>query len=473
MIAVSNVVLGRVMEIPVTGKMTRLKVSVLAALLVVTATACKDDDEVLTPGENTRLEVISDPVGASIELNGVPTGKVTPATIFDIIGRQDVTVRWLSREGVTYGFRTEGTDVRGDSLTRVAGPLVYTCPGTFCPLSTARSRDLGRMRISTQANGSLFVKLGQGEGLLWPVGSSNSYASIGSPLIAMLSPTRDTLALGLYNTSYLAGRPEPLVDEGRSMKQSTWIIPPRNLILANVPTVRGIEIEEELIAAADSDVVFLKLTFRNITNRESYRAVDPVVPASGISFQNVYLGFGIDPDIGFADDDIVTYEPALDMVYAYDSNFFEEIFSTASTARPALVGLRLVAGPTGAVRSLNAWPRTYNTIAGDWYAGTASERNGFSMISGLRSLTPDHPGQQIGYVPSTPQDYRMSVGTGPVDLAPGEAVTITVAIIIAAPVAGEFVSGQVVQPGTPTAADRQIRRIAGTLLQRASGLTAP
>lgn len=461
------------MDIPQRRAMTKLKVSVLAALLVVSATACKDDDEVLTPGENTRLEVISDPPGASIELNGVPTGKVTPATIYDIIGRQDVTVRWLSREGVTYGYRTEGTDVRGDSLTRVAGPLVYTCLSTFCPLSTARNRDLGRMRISTQANGSLFVKLGQGEGLLWPVGSSNSYASIGSPLIAMLSPTSDTLALGLYNTSYLAGRPEPIVDEGRSMRQSTWIIPPRHLILQNVPTVRGIEIEEELIAAADSDVVFLKLTFRNITNRESYRAVDPVVPNSGISFRQVYLGFGLDPDIGFADDDFVTYEPALDMVYAYDSNFFEEIFNTANTARPALVGLRIMAGPPGAVRALNTWPRTLGTGAGDWSAGTNTERGGFSMISGLRSILPDHPGQQIGHVPSTPQDYRMLVGTGPVDLAPGEAVTITVAIIIAAPVSGEFVSGQVVQPGSPVALDRQIRRIAGTLLQRAGSLTAP
>lgn len=455
--------------------MRNYKLCALAALVLVSLAACKDDDDTFTPGENTRLEIGSDPVGASIFLNDVATGRMTPSTIFDIGGEQDVVVR-LERDGVAYGYRADNVNVRGDSLHRVFGPLMYRCSNSICAVSSSRARDLGRVRVITQANGAIFMRAGQGEGLLWPLGSSNSYASIGMPLIAMLAGTRDTLALGIYDTDYLAGRPEPAVTttgDRTTVTQSTWLVPPSSVILDNMPTVRGIEVQEEIIGHANSDVVFVKLTFTNITNREGYRAADPVVPSGGMVFEQVYVGFGIDPDIGASNDDLVTYEPALDMVYAYDANFLEETFTLPNSSMPALVGLKLVSSTVAGIKALNAWPQTFGVGSGDWRAGTTSERAGFSMLSGLRSLTPDHPGQQIGYVPTQPQDFRMSVGTGPVRLAPGESVSVTVAILLAAPVAGEFTSGQVVAPGSPTDDARQIRRIAGTLIQRAATLVAP
>jgi hypothetical protein len=450
------------------------KLVIVAALLLITA-GCKDDGETLEPGENTRVEITSDPDGASIELNDVATGRTTPSTIFDIIGRQRILVR-LDRDGIGYGYRTE-VDVRGDSLHRVTGPLMFRCSNTICLLQASRNRDLGRLRISTQANGALFTKSGSGEGLLWPIGSSNSYASVGLPMIAMLSAARDTLALGIYDIDYLAGRPEPVLStttDRTTLLQSTWIVPPITVINSNMPTVRGIEVEEELIGSPNSDVAFLKLTFRNITDRESYRAADPVVPAGGLHFDQVYLGFALDADIGRADDDMVTYEPALEMVYTYDSNFLEEIFNSANAGMPGLLGLKLVQAPTGAVATvLNAWPSTFGVGSGDWSAGTNTERGGFSMLSGFRSLEPDHPGRLVGHAPTTPNDFRMSVSAGPVTLAPGQSASITVAIIIASPVAGEFTSGQTVAPGNPSVDDRQIRRVAGTLLELARNLVAP
>jgi hypothetical protein len=352
--------------------MLTIKKLVLAGLVVLAAAGCQDDESAVEPGENTRLEIGSDPSGASIELNGVATGRVTPSTIYDIAGTQDIVVR-LDRDGVAYGYRADNVDVRGDSLHRVFGPLMYRCSNSNCALASGRARDLGRLRVTTQANGAVFMKSGQGEGLLWPLGSSNSYASIGMPLIAMVSGMSDTLALGIYDTDYLAGRPEPtvtVVGDRTTVKQSTWIVPPTNVIINNSPTVRGIEVEEELIGTANSDVVYLKLTFRNITNRESYRAADPVVPGSGITFQQVYVGFGLDPDIGTPGDDMITYEPDLDLVYAYDSNFLEEIFNTANAATPGLVGLKLVSVPAGTTKSMNAWPQTFGTGSGDWRAGT-------------------------------------------------------------------------------------------------------
>ena len=450
--------------------------SVLLAVAMM-ATACQDDDEAVAPGENTRVEILSDPANADIYVDEANSGKKTPSTFFDLAGQHDIIVRY-DRDGIGYGYRTT-IDVRGDSLHRFNGPLVYRCPrvDAVCKLNSSRHRDLGRLRIFTQANGSLFMRTGQGEGLLWPTGSSNSYASTGMPLIAMVAGANDTLALGIYDTDYLAGRPEPVLTAGAtstSLRQSTWILPPPNVILSNAPTVRGIEVEEELIGAPNSDVVFLKLTFRNITNRESYRAVDPVVPSTGITFNQVYVGFGLDPDVGRSDDDLITYEPALDLVYAYDANFSEETFNAVNSAQPALVGLKLVTPPAGATsKALNAWPLSIGTNPGDWHAGTPTERGGFSMLSGLRSITPDHPGQLVGYVPSTPGDYRMSVGAGPVTLAPGQETSITIAIIIAWPVAGEYISGQAVPAGNPSDDARQIRRVAADLFQRAREAVLP
>jgi hypothetical protein len=257
-----------------------------------------------------------------------------------------------------------------------------------------------------------------------------------------------------------------------SLRQSMWILPPTQAILSNLPTVRGIEVEEELATTADSNVVLLKLTFRNITNRESYRAIDPVVPSGGLTFSQVYVGFAMDTDIGQPQDDMVTYESALDMVYAYDSNFAEDSFNGPNAVMPGLIGLKIVSVPAGSTaKSLNAWPIAATGFSGDWRAGTVSEGSGFGLLSGLRSVAPDHPGQLIGYVPISPNDYRISVGAGPVVLAPGEETSITVAIMLASPVAGEYTSGQLVPAGSPTDEARQIRRVAAGLFTRAQALT--
>lgn len=453
-----------------------MKLPAVMALLVLAA-GCQDDGETLAPGENTRVEILSDPSNADIYVDETNSGKKTPATFFDLIGEHNIVVS-VDRGGISYGYRTT-IDVRGDSLHRFNGPLVYRCDrnNPVCKLSSARSRDFGKLRIYSQANGSLFMKSGMGEGLLWPIGTSNSYVSNGMPLIAMIGGAADTLALGIYDTDYLAGRPEPVFTAGTtgaSLRQSTWIVPPTNVILSNAPTVRGIEVEEELTSSPDSNVILVKLTFRNITNRDSYRAIDPVVPNNGMTFNQVYIGFGLDPDIGSYDDDMITYEPALDLVYAYDSNFREEIFNAVDAARPGLLGLKIVKPPVGSTaKALNAWPVTIGANSGDWHAGTPTERGGFSMISGLRSLNPDYPGQLVGHVPTTPNDFRMAVGAGPVTLAPGQEASITVAIIIAPPVPGEYTSGLVVAPGNPGDDTRQIRRVAGTLLEKARAAIAP
>ena len=436
--------------------------------LTIMAAACSDDDGVISPGEGGSLEVTSDPQGAIVELDGANTQKVTPATFWELSGRHNIVVR-LDRDGIAYGYRTQ-VEVRGDTLHRVHGPLMFRCDRNTaatdtCLLTSVRPRDLGKFRMASQPMGAVMHKTGNGDGLTWPLGSSNSYVSIGMPLIAMMAGT-DSLALGIYDYDHLAGRPEGSYTPGSVFRQTAWIMPSLVTPL-NLPTPRGIEVMEEFTAGADSNIVFIKLTFRNITNRESYRVVDPIVPSGGLTFNQVFVGFGIDLDIGNADDDFITYEPELDMVYGYDSNFHEQVFSSTNATAPGLVGLRVVSKPENTRVVLNGWPNVSGTQSGDWTAANNSQRSGFAVLSGIRSFPPDHEGTQIGFTPATPGDYRMSVSAGPVTLAPGQETSITIALVMASPVAGEYTSGQAVAPGSPTDATRTIRGIAATLIERA------
>lgn len=437
----------------------------LAALV----TGCREADQPVGPGANSRVEVSSDPAGGSIILDGSPTGKVTPDLLRDLSGLHEILVR-LDRDGVTYGYRTQ-VDFKGDSLIKIAGPLTMRCTTTECAITSNKYRDLGRLRVATNPNGALFYYDGGSRGLLYPTGFPDGYVSIGMPVIGALSGTnmRDTLGMGPYDLTYLAGRPAPslttLADKV-SMTQTTWILPPTGVIVTGAPTIRGIQVDEELIGlSATNDVAYVKLTFTNITNNASYQATDPIVPAAGLKYDSVYIGFAVDPDIGDHQDDVITYAPSLDMVYAYDFDFRDALLTNPD--KPAIVGLRLLS-TSGAARILNGWLAT-----GDYKAGDVTERFGWGYLSGKKPQAPDYPGLQIGTTPINPGDYRMSVSSGPYTLAPGASASITVAVIVADPVQGLYTPGNGVLAGDPLDNNRTITKIAKTLLDKAASLVIP
>ena len=448
----------------------------VAALLCASLTACNESDAPLEPGENARVEVSSDPEGGVIFLDEKNTGKTTPDLLRDLIGRHNILVR-LDRDNVPYGFQILQFEVKADSLHKILGPLTMRCQfnGNVCTTRYQKYHTLPSMRVSTNPNGALFYYDGSEKGLFWPSSVQNGYASIGVPLISGVVGTRDTLALGIYDVGYLAGRPMPQVTETAarfSLTQSMWVVPPTSVILSLGPTMRGIEVDEELIGlSATSDVAFVKLTFRNITNRASYQTIDPIVPSAGLTYNWVYVGFGLDADIGNAADDVVTYDAASDMVYMYDMDFQD---ATLASGVPALVGLRLVQAPAGATsKVLNAWPSASDWIAGSIGSSDRTERNGWYVMSGTRSTLPDAPGPQLGHAPTVQGDYRMSVSAGPLTLTPGDQVSLTVAIVLAAPVPGTFNVGQVVNPENPATSGRQIEQIAAGLINKAKALVAP
>jgi hypothetical protein len=285
----------------------------------------------------------------------------------------------------------------------------------------------------------------------------------------------DTVAIGVYDQGYLAGRPAPTLEQTEEridLSQTTWIVPPPGSVQR--PTVRGVEIAQHIWAtAADDDMVFVRLVFRNITNLPIYASLDNSVPRSGRTYDPAYIGFILDPDIGAAGDDALSYDRDLDMVFAYDARFDENGFQAGFNRGPGLIGLKMIESPPGTTVMLNGWT-SQGGVSTDWFAGQISEKIGWHMLSGGPGVwEPDHSDPRIGHLPLGPGDVRISVSAGPIRLAPGDSAAVTVAIILAEPVAGTFSNGTLVDPGDPTDRTRVLYSVAGNLLQKAAAAGAP
>jgi hypothetical protein len=437
-------------------------------LLTLVLAGCQRGDAIFGGSDDVRVLVLSDPPGARIVVDGRETGFHTPDTLRGLVGRHDITPR-IDTGGVTYAYNARLSIPAEAGLTVVTGPLLLRCFEPVCYERLSRFHTGNGFRMGVNPAGMLFHRTSSGgNGLFWPVESGDSYVSIGMPMIAGVLNGRDTVALGIYDTPYLAGRPFLQLDEGTDslgVVQSTWIVPPASLLAR--ATVRGIEVREELLSDVSTpNAAVVRLVFRNNSADASYRTVDPVVGDNGATMTDVYIGFALDPDIGAINDDLLSYAPELDMVFAYDANFLESGFSTARRARPGLVGLAVLESPAGSQIVLNGWPAVANNAA-DWVAGGSTERAGWYNLSGTRVFEPDHPLREIGYLPEQPGDIRISVSAGPLLLVPGDSAIITVAILFAEPMTGSYESGTVVVPGNPTDPARPLAIIATHLFEAA------
>jgi hypothetical protein len=442
----------------------------IAVALVLGVTACREPDGPIQSG-NGSVYVTSDPPGARIFLDNSDTGRLTPDTIHNLSGTHDFSVQLDTFQAV-YGYAAR-LFVGEPRLYRLDGPLVNRCADNLCLANPFRHYSVNRIRFANNPVGTLFLERGTGgNGLLWPSGTSNSYAAGSMVGFAGIVDGSDTVAIGVYDNSWLAGRPAPEVvqtADSLTVTQTTWILPAPNAI--NRPTVRGISVRQELLAtAALDDVVLLRLTFRNVTADPLYRALDPIAAISGIVYEQAYVGFLLDPDIGAPGDDFMSYEQTQNLVFAYDSQFDEAGFGGGFNRAPGLIGLQLVEPPPSGFVMLNGW--TSQGAGTDWVAGTTSEKLGWYMLSGLRVYQPDHPFRKIGYLPESVGDVRLSVSAGPYRFAPGDSVALTVAILLAEPVPATFTSGAPLEPGDPLDNTRPLHVVARNLFDRAALTTA-
>lgn len=438
----------------------------IAVTLLLGLTACREPDGPIQSGEG-RVYITSDPEGGRIYLDNRDTGRLTPDTLRGLSGTHDISVQLDTFQAV-YGYAAR-LFIGDPELYTLEGPLVNRCSDALCLANQFRHFSVNRVRFANNPVGTLFLERGtSGGGLLWPSVTNNSYASGSMIGFSGIVNGADTVAIGVYDNSYLAGRPAPVVEQtadSLSIVQRTWILPAPAAI--NRRTVRGIEIREEVRATSEvDDVVLLHLVFRNVTADPLYAALDPMAAVGGFTYDQVYVGFQLDPDIGLPGDDYLSYDPDLNLVFAYDAAFDETNFAGGFNRMPGLVGLQLVEPPPIGNVILNGW-----TAAGagtDWVAGQTTEKYGWYMLSGLRVYEPDHPFIKIGHLPEAPGDVRLSVSAGPYRLAPGDTVALTVAVILAEPVAGTFSSGTQLDPGDPLDDGRPLVSVAGFLFDKAA-----
>src|SRR5690606_4444622 len=258
---------------------------------------------------------------------------------------------------------------------------------------------------------------GIGDGLLWPVTTRNSYASQGMPMFAARLPNGDTVGLGIYDAGFLAGRPvaPPQAEEGElRLTQSTWVIPPASMI--TLATVRGLRIDQHVVASPVApDAIAVRLVVHNISAEPLYLLTDPLIPSEGLTYHNAWIGFGLDADVGNSADDVFTYIPAVDLVFAYDYTWDEPGFEGVARRAPGLIGLTVLETPPGVDAVLNGW-RNVGGVTPDWGGGRTNEFVGLRMMSGIGTYVPEHPDPQIGHTPNAPGDVRLLVSAGPFTL---------------------------------------------------------
>lgn len=436
----------------------------LLAGVLVTLAGCRQADGPMGGSDTGVLVVQSDPPGGAVQLDGNDTGKVTPDTLRGVGGLHQVTVT-LDSAQLTFGYAAQVVVQATDTLI-LNGPLMARCQAgaSQCAAGYRLQYDFGDVRFAVNGLGPLFLQSGAGQGLYWPGDSDNSYLSTATPVFAG-EWGGTPVSTGIYDTDFFAGRPAPVVasDAGHFMlTQSTWILPPSQaqpLIVA-----RGLAVRQRMVAMTSLAGVFaVELTFRNITADPLYGTTDPsVVAAGGVTFDNCYIGLALDPDIGEASDDWLSYDGAQSTVYAYDANFSEPVF-TVQPNTPALVGLRVLDKPAGTDVVLNGWAVEYTA---DWQAATTSQVAGYGMLSGLQSYAPDQPGTTIGHLPPGQGDIRTVATVGPLQLAPGDSARVVLAIAVAPPSPGTFTSGTIVAPGDPEDTSRPLYAIAGGLRDR-------
>lgn len=437
----------------------------LFAFLLLMLSACRDDG--VRPG-TARVYVESDPPGARIAVDGRSTGRLTPDTIGGLSGQHEIIVT-LDSLGHAYRYGAQ-VQVRGDTVATIAGPLVLRCstPSCYRELRSYHSTP-GTVRFAINALGAPFLEDGVGDGILWPLNTRNSYASQGMPMFAARMTSGDTVALGIYDLPFLAGRPAPLTvlpPNEVVVTQSPWVIPPSNLI--TFATVRGLRIRQRVVVSGDvPDVVALRLTFENISRDPLYQVTDPLIPAEGVTYEDAFIGFGLDTDIGNSADDMMAYAPGSDMVFAYDGGWDEPGFDGPARSAPGLIGLTVLARPFGTRLVLNGW-RNVSGVTPDWGGGRINEFVGLRMMSGLGSYAPSHPDPRIGHTPSGLGDVRLLVSVGPLTLAPGDTASFDIAVVLAAPVPGTFTTGVITDPGDPFDAQRPIAQVAAGLIERAA-----
>ena len=435
----------------------------MAAALVVLNAACTETRSRPTVPFSGSLAVLSDPPGASIALDGVALPNTTPDTLSGVPSGQH-EIELLLSGGSFEAFRWSGeVTVPQEDLGIVEAALQGGC-GRDCPFIIDRGRIICRFNgVGDTCASSFFTTM---PALQWPGEAEGDFGSGGRLLAAAIleddaeAQAGDTLATQVFRSAWLGRRPiSQSVDGLRQVSEINYWGTEQFV----GSSLLGLNVEQTMVAVDSplvEDILFIHFRVTNISADPLYRFHYPSIPEGGYTLGSLYLGFGLDADVGFPGDDLATFDPDLDLGFIYDGDFNDSEFG-AQTDRPALVGVVSLERPTGTAEHI----RTLWRSEDDWDDGVRHDfawRLLAGRLSGADALS-DHPDAEIGFVSDELADYRFIHTHGPLRLAPGESVEFAVGLIFAEPVDGAFTSGELVAPGDPTTSNRTILSIAQTL----------
>ncbi len=450
-------------------RLPRTRALRIACITALACVACEDPARPVPEGQaGARLSVDSDPQGGRVSIDGDETGQVTPFLFDQLLpGVRTISIE-LDTTSFTYSFVGLAI-VDPDSTVSLVAPLTIRCSSALCLREASEFHSAGNIRFAVNAAGPLFVYDRVDQGIVWPSSTPNSYSPLGAATITGLVDG-ESAALGLRNAgtspNYWAGRPLPerLATEPYQVRVPAWIVPQ----FPSSTTLRGLEITQVVVIDESlPNALEIIVTWRNISADSLYRVLDPVSPEQGIVITDAYLGFLLDADIGAieeSNDDLISYSPEHDLVFAYDSDLEVTGFTAGWADEPGMVGLMLIEGPGTSVR-LNAWPKSRDFIAG------ATDADGRVLIMAEQGDPPNHAHPSIGFAPDDEvDDYILSVATGPVTLAPGESATARFAVLLAPPAVGTSQSGTLLPAGDPLDAGRPLAATAAHLLALADSI---
>lgn len=251
----------------------------------------------------------------------------------------------------------------------------------------------------------------------------------------------------------------------------------------------GLQVKQTyLLPREERNAILVRFDVTNISDSADYRRVHPEMPAGGRTLSNIYLAPLVDVDVGGLReingnrvddriDDNGTLFPADSMVVGWDQEFAAPAMGGGYASRPGVVGVRLIEGPPGASALVldGALSLGWDTPADEdrTYRILAAGRDGAATeCSSPAAAMPAYVCMSTGSVEAE-HDVRIGWSVGPIaQLAPGETVTLTIAILVAPPQPGTFTSGTSVAPQQNALDDtsRPIYLIAAPLRAAASGV---
>ncbi len=434
----------------------------LTFLLLAVMVACFEARERPTIPVFGDLVVISDPPGASIRIDGIEIGETTPANLTDVTAG-DHQIELSLQAGPNEFFGWEGPVTVSEYVLDTLDAALQGGCGVNCDSAVDRGRVLCRTTTFGDTCAGVFFSE---PALIWPDLFGGSYAAGGRLLVAGILESDagrfagDTLSTQVYRDAWV-GRHSVTVEDQTRMQQmdlSYW-----NTARFHGESLLGLSVAQTVVAADSGgaeDILFLRFEITNISHEDRYRHFHPDIPEGGYTYRSLYLGFGLDADVGVAEDDLGTFDHDLGLAFMYDADFNDPDVGIYDTS-PGLIGLLTVEPPGEASeRTLTLW-----RAVDDWDDGLFHDFAWRLLAGRLAASDPisDHVHPDIGYQPTAAGDYRVIDAHGPLVLAPGDTIFMTVAIIMAGPTPGSYTPGQVVRPGDPMASGRRILTIAGEL----------